>query len=84
MTTTTKTPSNTAAPAATHDVDTCSGCDHVMNIADVAAWLGESVHTLYKWSAIGFPVFPKRLGLRNRRVATTCRFAKAWLVEVAS
>lgn len=84
MTRTTKTPSNTSAPAATHDIATCTGCDHVMNIAQLAVWLGESVHTLYKWSAIGFPVFPKRLRLRNGRVATTCRLAKAWLAEVAS
>jgi len=84
MTTTTKIPSNTSASAATHDITTCPGCDHVMNIAEIAAWLGESVHTLYKWSAIGFPVFPKRLRLRNGRVATTCQLAKAWLAEVAS
>ena len=73
---------NTAA--APHDFASCAGCDHVAHIQEIALWVHESVHTLYKWSAIGFPVFPKRLRLRNGRVATTCRLAKAWLAEVAS
>ena len=67
-----------------HDYATCPGCDQVLHIADLAACLHESVHTLYKWSAIGSPVFPKRLHLRNGRVATTCRLTKTWMAEVSS
>jgi len=93
MTTTTKSTTNRAAiieattsmlVAPDHDHATCPGCDQVLHIGDLAAWLGESVHTLYKWSAIGSPVFPRRLRLRNGRVATTCRLTKAWLAEVSS
>ena len=75
-----------ASPEATttHDVATCTGCDTVLHIKEIAYWLHESVHTLYKYSAIGFPSFPKRLRLRNGRVATTCKFTKAWLEEVSS
>ncbi len=67
----------------THDPTTCPGCDRVLHLTDLADWLGESPHTLYKWAAIGYPTFPKRFGLRNRRVAVTCASVKAWLVEVA-
>ena len=70
--------------AVNHDHATCPGCDQVLHIGDLAVILGESVHTLYKWSAIGSPVFPKRLHLRNERVATTCRLVKSWMAEVAS
>lgn len=85
MTSTTQTiETTTLAPATTHDFATCPGCDHVMKINDLAAWLGESVHTLYKWSSWGYPEFPKRLKLRNGRVASTCRFVKEWIAQVAS
>ena len=70
--------------AGDHHHATCPGCDQVLHIGDLAVILGESVHTLYKYSAIGFPAFPKRLRLRNGRVATTCRLVKAWMAEVAS
>lgn len=75
---------HSTATTPTHDVATCNGCDTVLHIADIAYWLHESVHTLYKYSAIGYPAFPKRLHLRNGRVATTCKFTKAWLEEVSS
>ena len=91
MTTSSTTPPTTraAAPAvrsevAPHDFAHCAGCDHVAHVSELALWLNESVHTLYKWSAIGSPVFPKRLRLRNGRVATTCRLTKSWLTEIAS
>lgn len=93
MTLTTKTTTNRAArteatasmlAAPDHNHATCPGCDQVLHIGDLAVILGESVHTLYKWSAIGSSVFPKRLHLRNGRVATTCRLTKAWMAEVAS
>ncbi len=67
----------------THDHTTCPGCDRVLHISELAGWLDESVHTLYKWAAIGYPTFPRRLALRNRRVAVTCTSVKASLVEVA-
>ena len=67
----------------THDHTTCPGCDQVLHLAELADWLGESAHTLYKWAAIGHPTFPHRLRLRNRRIAVTCAAVKAWLVEVA-
>jgi len=67
-----------------HDNATCSGCDRVLHIEELSQWLGESPHTLYKWSAIGHPCFSRRLRLRNRRVAVTCRAVKAWMAEVAS
>ena len=66
-----------------HDPTTCPGCDRVLHLAELAAWLDESPHTLYKWAAVGHPAFPRRLRLRNRRVAVTCASVKAWLVEVA-
>ena len=68
----------------THDPTTCQGCDSVLHLQDLAEWLHESTHTLYKWAAIGYPEFPKRLRLRNRRVAVTCKATKAWLAAVAS
>ena len=67
----------------THDPTTCPGCDRVLHLSDLADWLGESIHTLYKWAAVGYPCFPKRLNLRNRRVAVTCKSVKAWLEAVA-
>ncbi len=91
MTQTTTTPeSTTDIEAAASRIEggyfhaTCPGCDQVLHIGDLAAILGESVHTLYKYSAIGFPAFPKRLRLRNGRVVTTCRLVKSWMAEVAS
>ena len=67
-----------------HNHATCPGCDQVLHIGDLAEILGESVYTLYKWSAIGSSVFPKRLHLRNGRVATTYRLVKTWMAEGAS
>lgn len=75
---------STATAIATHDLASCSGCDQVLHVGDLAAFLGESTHTLYKWSAAGWPCFPKRLHLRNARVATTCKLVKAWLAEITS
>ena len=66
-----------------HDHLTCPGCDRVLHLEDLAAWLGESVHTLYKWSSMGHPHFPRRLRLRNKRIAVTCRSTKSWIVEVS-
>ena len=81
---TTRTEVRASQVAAHHNHATCPGCDQVLHMGDLAVILGESVHTLYKWSAIGWPVFPRRLHLRNSRVATTCRLTKAWMLEVAS
>ena len=67
----------------THDPTTCPGCDRVLHLSELADWLDESPHTLYKWAAVGHPAFPRRIHLRNRRIAVTCRSVKAWLVEVA-
>ena len=67
----------------THDTMTCPGCDRVLHLHDLAAWLGESPHTLYKWAAVGYPAFPRRLRLRNRRVAVTCASVKTWMSAVA-
>ena len=78
------TPTTTATTTLAHNLAACEGCDQILRIGDLAAWLGESVHTLYKYSAIGYPVFPQRVRLRNKRVATTCRLTKNWLAEVAS
>ncbi len=75
--------SNTDPPMdTTHDPNTCPGCDRVLHLSELADWLGESPHTLYKWAAVGHPCFPKRLRLRNRRIAVTCASVKAWLVAV--
>ena len=75
--------SNTDPPMdTTHDPNTCPGCDRVLHLDELADWLGESPHTLYKWAAVGHPCFPRRLRLRNRRIAVTCASVKAWLVEV--
>ena len=81
---TTRTGATTSRVAEGHHHATCPGCDQVLHIGDLAVILGESVHTLYKWSAIGSPVFPKRLHLRNGRVATTYRLVKTWMAEGAS
>jgi hypothetical protein len=74
--------SSLAAP--NHDHVRRAGCDQVVRIGDLVAWLGESTYTLRKWSAIGSLVFPRYLRLRNGRVATTCYLTKAWLAEVSS
>ena len=74
---------NTGSPMhTTHDHTTCPGCDRVLHLDELATWLDESPHTLYKWAAVGHPCFPKRLRLRNRRIAVTCQSVKAWLAEV--
>ena len=67
-----------------HDNYSCPGCDRVLNVSELADWLCESVHTLYKWPAIGYPSFPRRLKLRNARVAVSCRSMKQWLAEATS
>ncbi len=67
-----------------HDMTTCTGCDAVLHLDDLAAWLGESVHTLYKWAAIGYPAFPKRMRLRNKHIVVTCRMAKAWALAIVA
>ena len=72
----TSTPLTTTTPARA-----ATKCCH---IAALALGLRESEHTLYKWSAVGYPAFPRRRRLRNTRIAVTCRSMKSWMNEVAS
>ena len=65
-----------------HDINSCPSCDAVLHIADLAANLRETTHTLYKWSSYGYPSFPRRLDVRNRRIKVTCRSLKTWKIEV--
>ena len=67
----------------THDPTTCPGWDRVLHLSELAQRLDESPYTLYKWAVVGHPAFPRRIHLRNRGIAVTCRSVKAWLVEVA-
>ena len=66
-----------------HNPCTCQGCDEVLDLQDLASWLHTSTHTLYKWAAVGYPTFPRRLRLGNKRIAVTCQSVKHWLGEVA-
>jgi predicted DNA-binding transcriptional regulator AlpA len=66
-----------------HNPCTCQGCDEVLDLNDLASWLHTSTHTLYKWASVGYPTFPRRLALRNKRIAVTCNSVKHWLIECA-
>jgi predicted DNA-binding transcriptional regulator AlpA len=66
-----------------HNPYTCQGCDQVLDLDDLANWLHTSSHTLYKWASVGYPTFPRRLALRNKRIAVTCNSVKHWLIECA-
>ena len=65
-----------------HDADRCGGCDRVLDLDTLTELLGVSTHTLYKWAAAGYPAFPRRLRLRNRSIAVTCKSTKVWMLEV--
>jgi predicted DNA-binding transcriptional regulator AlpA len=67
-----------------HNPYTCQGCDQVLDLDDLANWLHTSSHTLYKWASVGYPTFPRRLRLANKRIAVTCNSVKHWLSECAS
>lgn len=64
---------------ATYSHTDCEGCDQVLHLSDLTQWLNESPSTLYKWAAAGYPAFPRRLTLRNGRIAVTCNSMKSWL-----
>ena len=64
------------------EADRCGGCDQVLDLETLTELLGVSAHTLYKWAAEGYPSFPRRLRLKNRRIAVTCKATKAWMQEV--
>ena len=66
-----------------HNPYTCQGCDQVLDLECLAIWLQTSTHTLYKWASVGYPTFPRRLALRNKRIAVTCNSVKSWLIECA-
>jgi predicted DNA-binding transcriptional regulator AlpA len=65
-----------------HEAARCGGCDQVLDLDTLTELLGASTHTLYKWAAAGYPAFPRRLCLPNRRIAVTCKATKAWMQEV--
>ena len=67
-----------------HNPYTCQGCDQVLDLDDLATWLHTSTHTLYKWASVGYPTFPRRLRLGNKRIAVTCNSVKHWMSECAS
>jgi predicted DNA-binding transcriptional regulator AlpA len=67
-----------------HKASTCQGCDEVLDLEQLATWLHTSTHTLYKWASVGYPTFPRRLRLANKRIAVTCNSVKHWLNECAS
>lgn len=67
-----------------HNPYTCQGCDQVLDLGDLANWLHTSTHTLYKWASVGYPTFPRRLRLGNKRIAVTCNSVKHWMSECAS
>jgi predicted DNA-binding transcriptional regulator AlpA len=67
-----------------HQPSTCQGCDEVLDLEILATWLHTSTHTLYKWASVGYPTFPRRLRLANKRIAVTCNSVKHWLNECAS
>ena len=62
-----------------HNQCTCQGCDEVLNLEDLAPWLRQSTHTLYKRAAAGYPAFPRRLPGRN--ITVTCNAVKSWMRE---
>lgn len=66
-----------------HDADRCGGCDQVLHLESITELLGVSAHTIYKWAAAGYPAFPRRLRLPNRRIAVTCNALKGWMKEVS-
>jgi predicted DNA-binding transcriptional regulator AlpA len=68
----------------THNACQCAGCDQVLHLDELALWFNESTSTLYKWAAAGYPAFPRRLNLRNKRIAVTCNSVKSWLKESAA
>jgi predicted DNA-binding transcriptional regulator AlpA len=66
-----------------HKASTCQGCGEVLDLEQLATWLHTSTHTLYKWASVGYPTFPRRLRLGNKRIAVTCNSVKHWLIERA-
>ena len=65
-------------------MSTCSGCNALLGMPELAELLGESLNTLYKWSRRGYPGFPKASRLPNRRIVVKCRDARVWLDERSS
>lgn len=52
-----------------------------LTIRDIAADLGISVSTAYKWSARGAPHFPRVIRLRNREVRVRRDWYEDWLAQ---
>lgn len=50
-----------------------------LGIKDIAADLGVSVHTVYKWSARGEPDFPPVIRLRNGELRVRRDRYESWL-----
>lgn len=54
---------------------------HWMTIRQIADDLSVSLNTVYKWSARGWPWFPKAIRLRNGDVRIRRDWYEAWLAE---
>lgn len=52
-----------------------------LSIRDIAADLGISLSTAYKWSARGQPYFPRVIRLRNREVRVRWDWYEDWLEQ---
>lgn len=66
-----------------HDPFTCHGCAAPLGMAELADLYGETVNTLYKWSRLGQPWFPRAARKPNNKIVVRCRDAHAWLEERA-
>ena len=54
------------------------------SVSDIAEDLDVSVHTVYKWSAVGLPYFPKAIRLRNGQLRVRDDWYEEWLVSLES
>lgn len=54
-----------------------------LTVADVAQELGKSISTLYKWSARGYPHFPKKIVLPCGSIRVHRSAYQAWLEGLA-
>ena len=55
---------------------------HWLSIRQIAADLGVSASTAYKWSARGKPWFPRSIRLRNGDIRIRRDWYEAWLAEL--
>ena len=62
--------------------DTAVGSRRWWSVRDIAADLGVSINTVYKWSARGTPDFPRTIRLRNGELRVRDDWYQAWLCDL--